>query len=100
MLLQVWKYPRPGGTPINTPQLLWSTQFLYDQGLRGVMVLGLGGGLFGHMLFGMTDAITLGAKPGIFYWMLLGLITGLHGLVCGKPFADGRRKTGDGITFD
>lgn len=47
-----------------------------------VMVLGLGGGLFAHMLFGMTDAISLGAKPGIFYWMLLGLITSLHHLVC------------------
>jgi hypothetical protein len=43
-----------------------------------VHVLGLGGGLFGHMIFGMTDAISLGAKPGIFYWLLLGLIVGLY----------------------
>jgi len=72
MFVQIWKYPQSGGTTAITPH------FLYEQGLRRVMALGLGGGLFGHMLFGMTDAITLGAKPGIFYWMLLGLITGLY----------------------
>ena len=72
MLVQVWKGPRPDDTTANAAQLL------YDQGLRRVMVLGLGGGLFGHMIFGMTDAITLGAKPGIFYWLLLGLIVGLY----------------------
>ena len=44
------------------------------------LVLGLGGGLFAHMVFGMADAITLGAKPGIFFWYLLGLITGLYKL--------------------
>jgi hypothetical protein len=41
-------------------------------------VLGLGGGLFAHLIFGLFDAISLGAKPGIFFWMLLGLITGLY----------------------
>ena len=44
---------------------------------RGV-VLGLAGGLFAHLLFGMTDAIALGAKPGLLFWMLLGLISGLY----------------------
>ena len=78
MLLQVWKGTPPDGTTVNIPQLLQNNEFLYDQGLRRVMVLGLGGGLFGHMIFGMTDAITLGAKPGIFYWLLLGLISGLY----------------------
>lgn len=42
------------------------------------IALGLGGGLVAHMIFGITDAIALGAKPGIFYWMLLGVIAGLH----------------------
>ncbi|MBT3391899.1 MAG: O-antigen ligase family protein [Chloroflexi bacterium] len=42
------------------------------------MALGLGGGLFAHMLYGMTDAVALGAKPGFLFWMLLGLIAGLY----------------------
>lgn len=67
---------------------IWKTTFVgvYDggelPGLRDpeflrVLVLGLGGGLFAHLIFGMLDAISLGAKPGIFFWYLLGLITGL-----------------------
>jgi len=43
------------------------------------IVLGLGGGLFAHLLFGLTDAVALGAKPGLLFWMLLGLIAGLYG---------------------
>jgi putative inorganic carbon (HCO3(-)) transporter len=46
--------------------------------LQRSIVIGLGGGLTAHMLFGITDAITLGAKPGILWWILLGLIAGLH----------------------
>jgi len=41
------------------------------------LVLGLGGGLFAHLIYGMTDAVALGAKPGVLFWMLLGLIAGL-----------------------
>ena len=43
--------------------------------------LGLGGGLLAHMLYGLTDAVALGAKPGLLFWMLLGLIAGLYGQV-------------------
>jgi len=47
-------------------------------GLGKALVLGLGGGLMAHMLFGITDAVALGAKPSLLFWMLLGLITSLH----------------------
>jgi hypothetical protein len=43
-----------------------------------VLALGLGGGLLAHALYGMTDAVTLVARPGILFWMLLGLISGLY----------------------
>ena len=33
------------------------------------------------MLYGLTDAVALGAKPGLLFWMLLGLIAGLYGQV-------------------
>ena len=41
------------------------------------LVLGLGGSLFAHLIYGLTDAVALGAKPGILFWMLLGLSAGL-----------------------
>jgi hypothetical protein len=42
------------------------------------LALGLGGGLLAHLLYGLMDAVALGAKPGVLFWMLLGLIVGLH----------------------
>lgn len=31
-------------------------------------------GLIAHDVYGITDAVALGAKPGLFFWLLLGLI--------------------------
>jgi putative inorganic carbon (HCO3(-)) transporter len=42
------------------------------------LALGLGGGLLAHLLYGLTDAVALGAKPGVLFWILLGLIVGLR----------------------
>ena len=33
-----------------------------------------------HQVYGLTDAITLGAKPGFLLWMLLGLMAALYRL--------------------
>ena len=41
------------------------------------LALGLAAALLAHMLYGMVDAVALGAKPGLLFWMLLGLICGL-----------------------
>ena len=60
-----------GDSPL---QMSWNQ----DPYLVKTLVLGLGGGLFGHLIFGMLDAISLGAKPGIFFWFLLALIVGLY----------------------
>jgi tetratricopeptide (TPR) repeat protein len=43
-----------------------------DPATRAV-ALGLGAGLLAHLLFGTLDAVTLGAKPGILLWAMLGL---------------------------
>lgn len=40
-------------------------------------ILGLTGGLIAHLLFGLNDAVALGAKPGILFWMILGLVASL-----------------------
>jgi putative inorganic carbon (HCO3(-)) transporter len=39
-----------------------------------VILLGLGWGYLAHLVYGLADAITLGAKPGILLWLLQGLI--------------------------
>jgi len=49
-----------------------------DARLVQIAVLGLGGGLLAHMLWGLTDAMALGARPAFLFWILLGLISGLH----------------------
>ena len=73
MLVDVWRATRH--PPLNTEHCevpeggSLVTRFL---------ALGLGGGLLAHLLYGLTDAVALGAKPEVLFWMLLGLIAGLR----------------------
>jgi putative inorganic carbon (HCO3(-)) transporter len=67
MLADVWRATRH--TSLNIEHWPLVTRSL---------ALGLGGGLLAHLLYGLTDAVALGAKPGVLFWMLLGLIVGLH----------------------
>ncbi len=39
---------------------------------------GLGAGLIAHFVFSMTDAIPLGAKVGVLFWLTLSLAVSLH----------------------
>jgi len=43
-----------------------------------LLALGLLGGLLAHFIYGMTDAVALGAKPGFLFWWLLGMVYGLY----------------------
>ena len=75
MLVEIWKrsFRVPPGAPAPrgfAPPSVGP--------LARALALGLGGGLLAHAIYGMTDAVALGAKPGILFWMLLGLICGLH----------------------
>jgi putative inorganic carbon (HCO3(-)) transporter len=49
-----------------------------NEHLIRMAVLGLGGGLLAHMLWGMIDAMALGSRPAFLYWIILGLISGLY----------------------
>ncbi len=42
------------------------------------LVLGLAGSLVAGWLFGIVDAIALGARPGFVFWLLLGLVALAH----------------------
>lgn len=60
----------------------WATRIKNrEAGLIKAVISGFGGGLLAHMLYGLTDAVSLGAKPGLLFWILLGLIAGLHNQV-------------------
>jgi len=41
---------------------------------------GLFSGMLAHQVYGLTDAITLGAKPGFIFWIMLGLMAALYNL--------------------
>lgn len=43
-----------------------------------ILAFGLLAGLFAHFLYGLTDAVALGAKPGFLFWWLLGIGFGLY----------------------
>ncbi len=47
-----------------------------DKRLQG-LARGLGCGVIAYLLYGLTDAFTLGAKPGVFFWAMLGLAVSL-----------------------
>jgi hypothetical protein len=57
-----------------------------------VVVVGVAAALLAHLLFSLTDAITLGAKPSVFLWLLLGVAVSLPSLCAvrtGREIAGG-----------
>lgn len=79
MLVDVWRTSRH--LPLNTAKSPKGEHCEVPEGgslVTRSLALGLGGGLLAHLLYGLTDAVALGAKPGVLFWMLLGLICGLH----------------------
>lgn len=48
------------------------------QPIYRVMASGLGAGLIAHFVFSMTDAIPLGSKVGVLFWLTLALAVSLH----------------------
>lgn len=58
---------------------------VWGRGKTGWMrmsVLGLGAGQMAHFIWGMGDTFTLGGKPGIVFWVSLGLITSVYCVCC------------------
>lgn len=55
-----WHWARRGGGPVRT------------------VALGLGAGLIGLHVYGLTDALALGSKPAVAFWLALGLLAGLE----------------------
>lgn len=45
---------------------------------------GFAASLLAYFIYGLSDAVAFGAKPGFLFWMLFGLIAGLHELVLNR----------------
>jgi putative inorganic carbon (hco3(-)) transporter len=94
MLVQTWRMAGKGEAVAEASEC--DSSLIGDCSLTRTLVLGLGAGLLSHLVFGLTDASALGAKPGILFWMLLGLATSLFlrvntGVLPGYPsFRDWR----------
>ncbi|MDO9085199.1 MAG: O-antigen ligase family protein [Anaerolineaceae bacterium] len=43
-----------------------------------IISIGLLGGQVAHLMYGMTDAIAFGAKPGILFWVMQSIICGIY----------------------
>ncbi len=43
-----------------------------------IVSIGLLAGFIGHFIYAITDAISLGAKPGFVFWILLSLVTSIY----------------------
>lgn len=54
-------------------RMLWQVRRDAGSPASRAMATGLACGLLGQLVFGLTDAMDLGAKPGVFMWAYLGL---------------------------
>lgn len=61
--------------------MLWRSWRFRQNRWQTALVIGFAGVLIGSFVYGMTDAVALGAKPGFIFWLVLGLIAGMHELL-------------------
>lgn len=62
-------------------RMLWMVGRWSGDPLKRLVAMGLGGGLLAQWVYQTTDAIPLGAKVGIFWWVALGLVVSMFRLV-------------------
>lgn len=53
-------------------------QIWHSQSLWRPIAPGFAASLLAYELYGLTDTVALGAKPGVLFWLLAGLITGIY----------------------
>jgi putative inorganic carbon (HCO3(-)) transporter len=59
-----------------------------SQGLPRALAVGSLAALLAYHLYGLTDVVALGSKPGVLWWALLALIAALHRLTSLKEPAE------------
>ena len=61
--------------------MAWRVYRYSNDGVLQALAVGLFGGMLAHQVYGLTDAITLGAKPGIVLWAMMGLMVAIDACV-------------------
>ena len=80
---------------VMTALMLFRTWHMASTNWIKILVLGFGGSLLAYFIYGMTDAIALGTKPGVVWWYMLGLIAALHkGVAHGQGWEKGLLSLG------
>ena len=72
------------------PEVWRGSQMLSLQAVRAIpeaelAAAGLAAGLLAHFAFSLTDAIPLGAKVGVLFWLTLALTVSVHRAACARP---------------
>jgi putative inorganic carbon (HCO3(-)) transporter len=67
------------------------------RGWLRALAVGSGGALVAYFVYGITDTVALGAKPGAMFWYLLGLIVALHRLATAQAVEEGAPSQMAGI---
>ena len=62
--------------------MLWQTWRNATHNMSKILAVGFAASLLAYFVYGMVDAVALGAKPGFVFWMMLGLMTALYQLTC------------------
>jgi putative inorganic carbon (HCO3(-)) transporter len=69
----------------------WKVHRLSESRSMRLLAAGLFAGMLAHQVYGLTDAITLGAKPGFLLWVMWGLMAALWRLEASqKPAPEGQ----------
>ena len=63
---------------VEVARMLFKTWSISTTNWTKILALGFGGSLLAYFIYGMTDAIALGTKPGVVWWYMLGLVVALY----------------------
>jgi putative inorganic carbon (hco3(-)) transporter len=66
------------GIWIGAALMLWQSWQRAGDPLRRAAAAGLAASLLAYFIYGLFDAVALGARPGFLFWLLLGLVAALH----------------------
>jgi O-antigen ligase len=65
---------------LGAAAMLWQSWQLAPTTEARWLVLGFATALLAYLLYGFSETVALGAKPGFIFWLLLGLVTSLYRL--------------------
>ena len=65
---------------LTLPVVLWQTWHQAQEPWHQTIVLATTAALIGYFVYGVTDTVALGAKPGFVFWWLLATLFALHRL--------------------